>query len=198
MTSSLRSFDQNSIKTPTALHAVKESRSNSVLNLVVSQGQLQIHTASTRGSFSIVLSDALRVAGLGSKVLIAEFLKGGVSQGPNGGVNLCGQLHWLRPDLNCCITEPAEKYSNQEQFIFKKSISAIWEICKEKLIANTIDRLVLDEIGLAINLGYIKEDDLISTLENRPPSIDVILTGPAIPSGIIAMADQVTELRGIK
>jgi len=36
---------------------------------------------------------------------------------------------------------------------------------------------------------------VLSTLEQRPGSMDVILTGSAIPSLLIAMADQVTELR---
>ena len=38
-------------------------------------------------------------------------------------------------------------------------------------------------------------EDLISTLEKRPKAMDVILTGPTIPSQVISMADQVTELR---
>ena len=43
------------------------------LKLVKTQGQVQIHTSACRGSFSIVLSEALRSAGLGSKVLISQF-----------------------------------------------------------------------------------------------------------------------------
>jgi hypothetical protein len=45
------------------------------LHLVAPEGQLQVHTASYRGSFSSVLSQAMRAAGLGSRVLIAQFLK---------------------------------------------------------------------------------------------------------------------------
>ena len=37
--------------------------------------------------------------------------------------------------------------------------------------------------------------DVVHTLEQRPEGMDVILTGPAIPTRVIAMADQVTELR---
>ncbi len=69
------------------------------LQLVSSQGQVQIHTSTFRGSFSVVLSEAIRSAGLGSQVLIAQFLRGGVNQGPNEAINLCGRLEWLRPAL---------------------------------------------------------------------------------------------------
>ena len=70
------------------------------LQLVEPEGQLQVHTATYRGSFSSVLSQAMRTAGLGSRVLIAQFLKGGVHQGPQGCVRLCGGLTWLRDVVN--------------------------------------------------------------------------------------------------
>ena len=38
------------------------------------EGLLQIHTAPFRGSFAAVFSQALRTAGLGSRVLISQFL----------------------------------------------------------------------------------------------------------------------------
>ena len=62
------------------------------LHLVAPEGQLQVHTAPYRGSFASVLSQAMRAAGLGSRVLISQFLKGGVQQGPTGRVQLCGCL----------------------------------------------------------------------------------------------------------
>jgi len=55
--------------------------------------------------------------------------------------------------------------------------------------------MILDEIFKAVELGIVKENDLISTLENRSISGDVILTGTAIPKKFLLMADQVTELR---
>ena len=48
---------------------------------------------------------------------------------------------------------------------------------------------------MAINLGFIEEDDLISMINNCPSSADIILTGQSIPSKVIEMADQITELR---
>ena len=46
-----------------------------------------------------------------------------------------------------------------------------------------------------MELGIIHEDDLISALEDRFISGDVILTGTKIPKKFLLMADQVTELR---
>ena len=125
------------------------------LQLVKTQGQVQIHTSPFRGSFSVVLSEALRSAGLGSKVLISQFLKGGVNQGPNGAINLCGGLEWLRPAIETCM--PGE--CPEENMSFKKkheekAIKELWEFCKKRIVEKKLDKIVLDEIGLAISAIY--------------------------------------------
>ncbi len=178
------------------LRSIPKSNYRAPLHIIGPEGQLQVHTAPYRGSFSVVLSEAIRTAGLGSRVLIAQFLRGGVSQGPKGAINLCGRLEWLRPAITQCISEIAETQDCQEeQSNALQAVMEIWEVCKKRIIAGDLDQLVLDEVGLAISLGYLKESDLIKTLEQRPKAMDVILTGPSIPSGVIAMADQITELR---
>ena len=168
----------------------------SPLHLVTTQGQVQIHTSTFRGSFSIVLSEALRSAGLGSKVLISQFLRGGVNQGPNGAINLCGRLEWIRPAIETCLPEelPEDNLSFKKKHE-EKAIKELWEFCKTRMVEKKLDKIVLDEIGVAINLGFIEENDLISMINNRPSSTDVILTGQSIPSKVIEMADQITELR---
>ena len=196
MNSSLASIDQNSMMRTAGLESVNHpSVSRFPLHIVAPQGQLQIHTASFRGSFSIVLSEALRTAGLGSNVLIAQFLKGGVSQGVHAGIQLCKHLNWIRPNLPYCLTQNKKHFKKEQQESIETSILEIWTFCKEKLATKEVDRLVLDEIGLAASLGFINEQDLIATLKSRPSSTDVILTGPAISPQIIEMANQVTQIR---
>ena len=166
------------------------------LRLVKTQGQVQIHTSTFRGSFSIVLSEALRSAGLGSKVLISQFLRGGVNQGPNEAINLCGRLEWLRPAIETCLPEQLQEEDlSLKRKYQEKAIKELWEFCKKRLLENNLDKIVLDEIGMAISLGFIKESDLIYMINNCPSSTDIILTGPSIPPKVIEMADQITELR---
>ena len=166
------------------------------LQIVATQGQVQIHTSTFRGSFSVVLSEAIRSAGLGSQVLIAQFLRGGVNQGPNGAINLCGRLEWLRPAIETCLQEKIlEEHLSLKRKYEEKAIKELWGFCKSRLIERKIDKIVLDEIGIAISLGFIEENDLIFMINNRPSSTDIILTGPSIPPKVIEMADQITELR---
>ena len=192
--------DQTQVEKIRGLKSIDGLKDKAKLHLVGSQGQIQVHMTSYRGTFPVVLSEALRAAGLGSEVLIAQFLKGGVRQGPNEGVELCGRLKWIRPNLSFCVRQK-ELPINQESIEFlkaKQAIIEIWKVCKDRLLKNNMQKIVLDEIGLAIQLGFLEEEELISALEERLGSVDVILTGPSIPPKVIAMADQVTELRCTK
>ena len=161
------------------------------LHLVAQEGQLQVHTASYRGSYGTVLSQALRSAGLGSRVMVAQFLKGGVVQGPDAAVTLCDRLTWIRPAVLECLSGPA---TDADPAVVD-AVRALWDVCSIRLRSGDLDQLVLDELGLAIAFGYLNETEVLSRLEQRPPSMDVIITGPSIPDPLMALADQVTELR---
>jgi cob(I)alamin adenosyltransferase len=123
-------------------------------------------------------------------------LRGGVNQGPNGAINLCGRLEWLRPAIETCLPDQIQEEDLSLKRKFQaKAIKELWEFCKKRLFEKNLDKIVLDEIGMAISLGFIEENDLISMIKNRPSSTDIILTGPSIPPKVIEMADQSTELR---
>jgi cob(I)alamin adenosyltransferase len=161
------------------------------------EGLFQIHTAPHRGSFSTVLSQALRSAGLGSRVLVCQLLKGGVDQGVVGSQLLCGRLQWLRPATQHCLEACAEEVvaSSPDHGAIGDAVREVWMYSRDQLLKERVDQLVLDELGLAIELGYLPLEEVLDTLEQRPPHLDVIVTGPAIPPALMAMADQVTELR---
>ncbi|MFZ9973442.1 MAG: cob(I)yrinic acid a,c-diamide adenosyltransferase [Vulcanococcus sp.] len=159
------------------------------LRLVAQQeGLLQVHTAPFRGSFSGVFSQALRSAGLGSRVLISQFLKGGVDQGLDRSVWLCGRLQWLRPAVASCLADQAGAAE-------REAVREVWTFTREQMLSGQLDQLVLDELGLAVDLGYLEEEEVLAALDQRPSNLDVILTGPCMPSALLAMADQVTQLR---
>ena len=159
-------------------------------------GQIQIYQSSYRGSYSSVVSDSLRNAALGRKVLLVQFMKGGVKQGINNAVKLCGNLTWLRSShsfdqYNC---EEIKNNKNLKKSIYDSTYE-LWDFCKRELLSGENDQIILDEIFLAIEMQIINKDDLISTLENRFISGDVILTGTDIPKDLLLMANQITELR---
>ena len=159
-------------------------------------GQIQIYQSSYRGSYSSIVRDSLRNAALGRKVLLVQFMKGGVNQGISNPVKLCGNLTWIRSSHSYDQYNFEEIKNNKN---LKKSIHEstfeLWNFCKKELLSAENDQIILDEIFLAIEKKIIEMDDLISTLENRFISGDVILTGTDIPKDLLLMANQITELR---
>ncbi len=179
------------------LDVIKVS-SDSKINLkrFNNNGQIQIYQSSYRGSYSSIISDSLRNAALGRKVLLVQLMKGGVKQGITNAIKLCGNLTWIRSS-HSFDQYNSEEIENNETL--KKSIHEstyeLWKFCKHELLSGENDQIILDEIFLAIEMKIIDKDDLISTLENRFISGDVILTGTAIPKDLLLMANQITELR---
>ena len=160
------------------------------------EGLLQVHTAPFRGSVAAVFSQALRSAGLGSRVLVSQFLKGGVDQGVAGSLQLCDRLQWLRPAMPLCIEEPFASAADPPlAAAAREAVTEVWLYSRQRLLEGSVDLMVLDELGLAVELGYLPGAEVIATFERRPPHLDVIVTGPAMPAALMAMADQVTQLR---
>ena len=159
-------------------------------------GQIQIYQSSYRGSYSSIIRDSLRNAAIGRKVLLIQFMKGGVKQGVANKVKLCGNLTWVRAahSFDQYHFEEIEKNQTLKKSIHE-SICELWNLCKKELLSGENDQIILDEIFLAIKMQIIDKDDLISTLENRFISGDVILTGTDIPKDLLLMANQITELR---
>ena len=179
------------------LEVVKIGSTNKINGQRFTQnGQIQIYQSPYRGSYSSIIRDSLRNAALGRKVLLAQLMKGGVKQGVANAVKLCGNLTWLRSSLSFdqYNSEEIENNKNLKNSIHE-SINELWNFCKKELLSGKNDQIILDEIFLAVEMKIIDKDDLISTLENRFISGDVILTGTDIPKDLLLMANQITELR---
>ena len=179
------------------LDVVRINSSNKInLKRLAQNGQIQIYQSSYRGSYSSIIRDSLRNAALGRKVLLVQFMKGGVRQGIANPIRLCGNLTWIRSSHSFDQYDP-EKIEGDKNLkkIIHESIYELWNFCKKELLSGIHDQIILDEISLAIEMKIIDKDDLISTLENRFISGDVILTGTAIPKDLLLMANQITELR---
>ena len=169
---------------------------NFKLSRLKQNGQIQIYQSSYRGSYFSIIRDCLRNAALGRKVLLVQLMKGGVKQGILNAQKLCGNLIWVRPSNSYDNYDSAELVNDKNlSKSINHSIIELWDFCKKEILSGNYDQIILDEIFLALEMNIINKDDLISTLENRFITGDVILTGTTIPKSLLLMADQITELR---
>ncbi|MCS6812176.1 MAG: P-loop NTPase family protein [Cyanobacteria bacterium] len=152
-------------------------------------GLVQVFTAAHRSFFTSVMAQALTIAGHGTPVLVVQFLKGGINQGHDHPIRLGQHLDWIRADLPRCIDTPQLEEAEVQ------SLRNLWNYTRTVVSQGRYDLVVLDELSLAINFGFIAEEEVLLFLSDRPRHVDVILTGPDMPPALLEAADQITELR---
>ena len=67
-------------------------------------------------------------------------------------------------------------------------------VARKAILSGEYDLVVLDEINVALNLGLLKEKQVLEFLDSKPEGVEVILTGRYAPESILARADLVTEM----
>ena len=60
------------------------------------------------------------------------------------------------------------------------------------------DMLVLDEMMAALSAGFVKEEQLLGRLQNRPEGLEVVMTGRNPSERLVEAADYVSEIRKVK
>ena len=60
-----------------------------------------------------------------------------------------------------------------------------WRVSKEKMASGVYGLIVLDEITYPINWGWIPVEEVVEAIRNRPPALNVIVTGRDAPSQVI-------------
>ena len=127
------------------LEVVKTSTANKINVKKFSQnGQIQIYQSSYRGSYTAIIRDSLRNAALGRKVLLIQFMKGGVMQGVDNAVKLCGNLTWVRSShsFDQYNSEVIENNKNLKKSIHE-STTELWNFCKRELQSGENDQIIL-------------------------------------------------------
>jgi cob(I)alamin adenosyltransferase len=155
----------------------------------IAQSFIQVYTGNGKGKTSAAMGAALRAACHGLPVCFIQFLKGrhdqsSVSCIPNITYLCFGKNHetagWYSP-LQAGQTSPEEIVSG-------------WLQAEKCIHSGTYRLVVLDEINVALNFGYLTVQQVQKTLINRPQSVEIICTGRGAPQELLDMADIATEM----
>jgi cob(I)alamin adenosyltransferase len=79
-----------------------------------------------------------------------------------------------------------------------KTAEAALAAAAEMLASGAHDLVVLDEINIALQFGFLTVPAVLAALESRAQRTSVILTGRNAKPEIMEMADLVTEMREVK
>ena len=73
-----------------------------------------------------------------------------------------------------------------------------WENCKQAILSDEYDVIIMDEFTYPLHYGWIPVDDVIDALKRKPDMLHIIITGRYAPQELVDFADLVTEMREIK
>jgi cob(I)alamin adenosyltransferase len=156
------------------------------------QGLIQVYTGDGKGKTTCALGLALRAVGQGFKVFMVQFLK----------TDDTGEMEAARrlaPDFTLQsfgtpgfprLTEPDAKTLEKVREAFA--------LARQIILAGEHDLVILDEVNLTLTYGLLPLAEMLELVRQRPPHVEVVLTGRGAPPELVALADLVTEMRPVK
>lgn len=183
-----------------------------------------MYTGDGKGKTTASLGLALRAVGQGFKVCMIQFMKGGAYTGeyvaaknylPNFEIFQFGRpcikqlkqmkikgyvLGKTRPEeMYDVIREDIEcgtcRYCFLNDDVQRDYIEEGFKKALEVVMDGQHDLVILDEINVAMSLGFLNVELVLNMLANKPGGVEVILTGRDVPDEIVEMADLVTEMK---
>jgi len=155
------------------------------------KGYVQVYTGNGKGKTTAAFGLALRAAGAGLKVFIAQFVKG----------MKYSELESIKK-LDDMITI---KQYGRGRFIRKKINQKDINLAQDGLkeVRNIIDSgnyhlVILDEANIATHFKLFSVQELLNLINSKPDHVELVITGRYADPLIIDKADLVTEMYEIK
>ncbi|MDD5083089.1 MAG: cob(I)yrinic acid a,c-diamide adenosyltransferase [Dehalococcoidales bacterium] len=156
------------------------------------RGLVQIFTGDGKGKTTAAIGAVVRALGNGLRAYVVFFMKGDYPYGerqvlsllPNVKVATFGSLEFVDPNN----VKPEEK----EQA--KLALAA----GREAMLSGDYDLVVLDEVNIAVAWKLVELAEVTRLIQDKPPNVELILTGRKADPKLVQMADLVTECLNIK
>ncbi|HAM49594.1 MAG TPA: cob(I)yrinic acid a,c-diamide adenosyltransferase [Nitrospiraceae bacterium] len=155
------------------------------------RGYIQIYTGHGKGKTTAALGLALRAAGAGLKVFIAQFVKQRHSSEHTMLKRLQGLITLRQYGRGCILNRKAQPFD------IKAAQEGLGEVISA-LKSKTYDVVILDEANVAVYYHLLSVNDLLYIMEIKPRETELVITGRYAHEKVTQMADLVTEMRQIK
>ncbi len=158
-------------------------------------GLIVVNTGGGKGKTTSALGMMLRSCGYDMKGVMIQFIKGSWFYGEKKSfIRLAPNFKLITAGRGFVGILDDKLPRDEHKVAAKKAL----DISLKEVRNRENDVVVLDEINYAVNLGLISEDDVIFIIEQKYPSVHLILTGNFATEKIIELADTVTEMKEIK
>jgi cob(I)alamin adenosyltransferase len=155
------------------------------------KGYIQVYTGNGKGKTTAALGLAIRAAGAGLKVFIAQFNKKGDYS----------EIKALKRFADLITVEQYGLGRFTDGKPLPEDIEAARKGLKRvKSILSTGEYqvVVLEEANVATKYGLFSVQDLLSVMLAKPDTVELVITGRGASPRIIENADLVTEMKAVK
>jgi cob(I)alamin adenosyltransferase len=170
----------------------KEVQDKRIAKAISEKGLIIVNTGNGKGKTTAALGMVLRSVGHGYKVAIIQFIKGAWEPAEKKVLSV-----WA-DQLEFHAMGEGFTWETQDRDRDIMVAQAAWEKALSYIRNPDFHVVLLDEINVALKLGYLNVEDIIRGLEDKPDLNHVILTGRGAPKELIDCADLVTEMTLIK
>ena len=155
------------------------------------KGYVHIYTGNGKGKTTAALGLAIRAAGAGLRVFLAQFIKGRQYSELNALERLADLIIVEQYGLPRFINgKPSEPDIEAAQYGLER--------VKSSMLSGRFDMIIIDEGNVAVNYGLLSRQDLINLIDMKPENLELVITGRDALPEIIDKADLVTEMKAVK
>ncbi|MEN9517883.1 MAG: hypothetical protein RLZZ381_471 [Cyanobacteriota bacterium] len=156
------------------------------------KGLIIVNTGNGKGKTTAALGMVMRSLGHGYQVAIVQFIKGAWEPAEKAVLS-----KWS-DQLEFHAMGEGFTWDTQDRERDIEKAEAAWTTSLEYILNPEYRLVLLDEVNIALKLGYLDVDTVIEGLARKPEDSHVILTGRGAPEQLIAIADLVTEMSLVK
>ena len=182
----------NSLQHKQKMQRRKEVQDKRVAEKNLEKGLIIVHTGNGKGKTTSALGMVVRSLGHGYNVAIVQFIKGAWEPAEKAVLSKWSdqlKFHAMGEGFTW-------ETQDRERDIEKAQVA--WAQAKEYILDPNYRVVLLDEVNIALKLGYLDVADVLAGLAQKPEDSHVILTGRGAPQPLIDGADLVTEMTLIK
>lgn len=155
------------------------------------KGYIQVYTGSGKGKTTAALGLALRAAGAGFRVYIAQFVKGMKYSELDILPRLSDYITLKQYGRDCFIErEP----TNEDIQAAQEGLKEV----KQIMCSGEYQIIILDEANIATYFNLFSVEDLLDFMRAKPEGVELVITGRMADPRVIEEADLVTEMKEIK
>jgi cob(I)alamin adenosyltransferase len=155
------------------------------------KGYVQVYTGNGKGKTTAALGLAMRAAGAGLRVFVAQFAKG-MKYSELDALRRFSDLITLKQYGRDCFIYQQPR--DEDIFAARQGLEEVRNV----ICSGSYSLVILDEANIATYYNLFSVEELLDLMDNRPDTVELVITGRYADPRVMEKADLVTEMCEVK